>query len=362
VKKKENVNVVVWTILVVAGAFVGCVPKPSPTSVGPGEIIPGGTFVVCEGLWRQNNSVLSYINPVGVTMRDVVSVVNAGQILGDNASDAIAVGDTVFVVVSTSASIERFHRVTGKWIDRLRIPNGKQPYRICYDGIRKIYCSLLNDDAIMEIDARTLHVTVALASVGPAPEGIASIGGFVYVALSGLGDVRVREAGSGTITILRTEDLRQVSQIVDVPNCSIVRADPGNDNVWAAFRNLPSKPDSAGGVVKISASTQKVIARFSFFEVRGLAVDSKTGDAFVLHRKGIDKISATDNSIRNIVKHESTNGADVWYSLFFDARADRLLIGNARQYVTDGEVLVVDQAGVIESRHQVGLNPTAFIQ
>jgi hypothetical protein len=53
-------------------------------------------------------------------------------------------------------------------------------------------------------------------------------------------------------------------------------------------------------------------------------------------------------------------GNDIWYSLGWWPSQSSLLVGNARSYVTDGEVLVLDRNGNERFRVAVGLNPTAF--
>ncbi len=349
----------VVTMMVAMVLNTGCVPSPSPTTPGSSTIIPGGFFVLCEGLWRQNNSALTYVNPVGSVTRDVVSAVNNGMVLGDNASDVIVIGDTLVVVMNSAATLERFHRTTGKWIDRLKIPRGRQPYRITYDGVDKLYCTLLNDDSIIEIDAKTLAVTVERVLVGPAPEGIAVHGNEVYVAMSGYGDVRAIAEGSGTVAILRTDDLRPVRSIPNVPNVSIIRADHMRKILWIAYRNFPSIPDSVGGIVKYSAESHTVIARMKFKEVRGLTVDPANGDVYVLYSAGVDRVT-TDGTIKPVIKHASSGSANVWYGLHFEPKTSMLYIANARQYVTDGEVIVVNLSGEIVNRFNVGLNPSTF--
>ncbi len=339
---------------------VACVPTPDQPTSPSLTLRPGGAFVLCEGLWRQDNSVLSYVLPDVQVVRDAVQAVNPGTRLGDTASDVIVHDDRMYVAVSASHTIEVFDRITGVSTGRLRLSNEEEPYRLCFANDTTAYCTNITDDSITEFNPQTLVTRVIRVPVGPAPEGIASNGRHLFVANSGYGDLRVNEPLSGTLSVLSVQDLSLVTTIDSLPNAATVRCDIQRKHVWVSYRNLASQPQLLGGVALIDASTMKVLQRWTFKSPHGMVVDLSSGNAIVLHEGGVDEITVGNAATRRIIAHRSADGNDVWYGLGFDNSKHIVWIGNARAYVTDGECIAVDLNGVIMGRYPVGANPTAF--
>jgi DNA-binding beta-propeller fold protein YncE len=105
---------------------------------------------------------------------------------------------------------------------------------------------------------------------------------------------------------------------------------------------------------------KRIIQHVRFAMPRGLVVDPVDGRVYVLHRDGVDAYRAETTERVRLRSHTSTMGNDIWYSLGWWPSQSSLLVGNARSYVTDGEVLVLDRNGNERFRVAVGLNPTAF--
>lgn len=347
-------------LVFVAALCLRCVPLPSAPELQTTPLRDGGFFVVCEGLWRQDNATLSYVNPSGTSERDVVSSRNPGLRLGDTGSDILVRGDSVYVCVSTSGTIEVYHRTTGVWKGRIRFENGRQPYHIARVDDTVAICSMINDDAICEVNLRLLQIRIPRAPVGPAPEGLCALSGKLYVANSGLGDLRVAEAGAGTVSILDALSLRIVDSIKGLPNAMSCSADAVRNRIWITYRNLTSQPDSLGGIVLYDPSTSRIVDHQRYSSPKGLVIDPSSGAIYILHRYGIDLYDPNTRIRTTIVAHESGGPNDVWYSLGWWASQQLLLVGNARSYVTDGEVIAIDLTGTIRFRTNVGLNPASF--
>ncbi|MBS1560887.1 MAG: hypothetical protein JSS89_04720 [Bacteroidetes bacterium] len=349
-------------LLIMASAFlVSCVQTPSappdPAAVQPRS---GGVYVVCEGLWRQDNSVLSYVDPTQmIAVRDVLQANDPLQRLGDTAGDVAVRGDTMFIAVSTSHSIEVVRMSTGTWIGRISLPATQQPRSVVIANDSVGYCTNENDDSITEFDPRTLSVTTSGVRVGPAPSGCAVLNGRLFVGISGFGDLRATEPGAGTIAVLSTTDLTSVGTIGGVPNVGTVRADPTRNRVWASYRDLPSKKDSIGGVVCVNARTLAVVARWTFTWITTIDVDQRTGRCYVLHKYGVDVIDDATSAPRRLITHASSS-TDQWYTLGYQASTNNVWVGNARNYVIDGEAFAIDATGAVVARAAVGLNPSAF--
>lgn len=170
-------------ILLILSIWYGCVKKP----IFPDEntsILPHykGILIVNEGLWQQNNSTLTYYNPITqLVQRDVFYTVN-NQILGDTANDLIKIGDTLFIVVSTSNTLYKLDAKTLKIIQTLVIPNGGDLRKIVYINPQKAYVSALTGQKVWIINPTTLEV---LGSFYVSfPEEMAVLNGKLYITQS----------------------------------------------------------------------------------------------------------------------------------------------------------------------------------
>lgn len=349
-------SILLAALVTLAVLIDGCLPTPSGVPVEEGRIDGPGMFVLCEGLWRQDNSTLWFIADDGRLVRDVVGGLNKGLRLGDTGSDIHLRGDTIWIVVSTSRSIEMFHRRSGLWLGRLRFPDLREPYAMAFVNDSVAVCTFLNDASIAEFNARTLTVRVPRVEVGPAPEGITVVGSRVYVANSGLGDLRQAEPGAGTVYVLAASDLSTLDTIRGLPNVMNVLEEPRTGRVWCTYRHVVSAPDSLGGVVLYDPSQRTVIQHYRFRSPTSACVDPATGTLYVLHAAGVSRI--VGGRLSTVI---SKSTSDAWYSLAWDRRTSRLIIGNARNYVTDGEVLVIDTVGTVISRVDVGINPGSIV-
>jgi len=338
--------------------LTSCVQTPSDPNGGAETIVPGGVYTVCEGLWQQNNASLSYRDPNGTTLRDAYRSVNGGEPLGDTPTDIVVLGDTLIISVSTSRELIMVHRGSGEVIKRQTIGATEQPYRMALAGER-LYVSCLNSDVVIEFDAKTLERTTQNIPVGPAPEGVAVSGQKLYVAVSGLGDLRSGEPLASTLQILRRSDMTVVGEVDSLWNVADVVADPDRQLVWATYRHFASEPDSLGGIVAIDTRADTIVLRRSYASPTRMALDQATGTVYLLHQDGIESIQP-DGAWRRVVGHASSDGNDIWYALWLHPVTGQLYVGNARNYVTDGEVLIYSVQGALVDRYPVGLNPTAF--
>lgn len=346
-------------IVLVALGGSSCVPVPEAPTGGGGTLIPGGYYVLCEGLWRQDNSTISYVVPGTMnTIRDVVGYVNPEIRLGDTGSDMVAIGDTMYVAVNTTRTIEVFRRSTGHWLGRIRMPGRKEPYRMAVGNGATIYVTNLNDDSMTEIDARTLQITVESVPTGPAPEGIATDGQLIVVANSGLGDLRYREADAGTVYVYQRSDLARVRVLRDLPNVGDVLVDRQRRRCWISWRHRTSLPDSLGGIVCYDMRTWSELGRWRLRSPGRMTLAASTGSIYVLVSSAVLRCDVGVATATSILGNESS---DVWYGLSVDEDRAVLWICNARQYVTDGSLLEVGLDGRRLAEYSVGLNPSMIL-
>lgn len=342
----------------VAVTALRCVPAPTvPSDSAVFAAEADAVWVLCEGLWRSNDSQLWHVGTQRVT-GDVVSMANLGERLGDTASDIVRNGDTLLIAVNGSRCIDAVDARTGQRLARIRLDGAKEPYRLALVNDSTLYCTNLNDDSMTEIDARSLRVRIAHIPAGPAPEGVDATAQIVAVANSGLGDLRRSEVDAGTVYIYRRSDMLRMHVITGLPNVSSVRIDEARRLLWVSYRHFPSQPDSLGGVVAYDLSTFAERVRRRFSAPRAIEIDPVNGEVVVLHADGIDAVTLT--SQRRIATHRS-GGDAVWYGMGLHPSDGTIWIGDAKSYLTPGDVVVLDRDGHEVRRLRVGRNPTAFV-
>lgn len=345
------------SVVAVVVLLTRCVPTPLPPEAGKDIMDTSGVFILCEGLWKQDNATLAMIGDGGKVVLDVPSAFNPSLRLGDTGSDVHLRGDNIYVVVNGSRSIEVIHRKTGAWQARMTFTDNREPYKLAFVNDSVAVCTFLNDNSIAEIDMRRLTIRVPRVEVGPAPEGIGVIGNQIYVANSGLGDLRSSEQGAGTVVILDRQELRAIDTIANLPNAMSIATDPTRNIVWISYRNLPSQPDSLGGVVALDARTRQVIRTWRYQSPRGIALDKRSGICYVLHEDGVDELSPRITKPLRILNHSSRAPNDIWYGLGVSPSRQMLYVCNARSYVTNGEVRIYRTDGELLKTVEVGVNP-----
>ena len=117
-----------------------------------------------------------------------------------------------------------------------------------------------------------------------------------------------------------------------------------------------SAADSLGGIVLYDPVAKAITEHYRFRSLKSACLDPRTGAVYVLHASGVSKISG--GLVSEVLAGRT---ADAWYTIAWDARVRQILIGNARGYVTDGELIVADTTGVIVGRYEVGINPGSIV-
>ena len=137
------------------------------------ESLHNGMLVLCEGLFQQNNSSLSWIDlGTGGVSLDFFTAQN-GRFLGDTGNDMQHYGSKIYIIVNNSNTVEVINKHNGKSVKQISMNNGsigKQPRSIAfYQGKAFVTCY---DGFVDVIDTTSLTVTQRI-SVGANPEGIA---------------------------------------------------------------------------------------------------------------------------------------------------------------------------------------------
>ncbi len=347
--------------LIVCSTFLlfSCVREPiSPEESNASS--ESGIYVVCEGLWHYDNSVLSKIDPLsGSVTLDYFKQVNNYK-LGDLANSATAHNGYIYIVLTTPAIIEKIDYKTGRSVARLKLPAESDPRHICIVNDTSAFVTSLMNNCVYSFNPDKMTQNEAVIKVGPAPEQICSDGQYLYVANSGFGDYLANKPGAGTISVIDMKNMREVSKIACGPNTVEVKYNPLTKRIYATYKHLPSMKDSLGGIVEYSTPAMKEQRRFRV-SANALTISSDGYDLYYNTDDGVNKIDLMDNAFAPKLIIANPNKAEKWYSIA--QIKTKLYIGNAKNYQMNGEVLEYQLPNIKfpKAKYTVGINPNTII-
>lgn len=339
----------------------GCKESTVPSAPQPSSA--HGAYILCEGLWGHDNATLARIElPSGTVIPDVLA--GTGLRLGDIGNDMRRLGDTLYVVVSGSRSIECFRVSTAQWIGRIRLQQNFYPRQLCIVNDTLGLLTDLYGDAVTSVHLRQLRELPKRYAVGPAPEGIAAFGDMVFVANSGYGDYRAQEPKAGTLSVLSLSQQKEVATLAVGPNVVTVTLNPRWQRLYAVYLHLPSawRQDSLGGVVEYSLPS---LQRLRTWRVPIAGYDvawTPTYDTLLfLTPQGVRGIALADTTSSPVAVWLNPQPRyDNWYTVAVDPDGF-LWIGNARTFTVAGEVLRIQRATGQIRRFPVGVNPGTIL-
>lgn len=218
-----------------------------------------GVYVLNSGIWKENNSTLTYYDPITKKVTANVFDKTNKKGLGDTAQDLLVYGSKMYISVTTSNVIYVTKR-DGTIISEIHPTQNGAPEnpRSLASHNGKVYVSMQSgyvaqiDTASNEIDARV--------KVGSYPEQIAVSNNKLYVTNSGQG------SGS-TLSVINLSNFTATPATIDVRlNPTLILAD-GKGNVYVvsngdrqAIKEMVQKVDANGVVTEIGQGTQMALS------------------------------------------------------------------------------------------------------
>ncbi len=335
-------------------------------TVGPNEhssvdSLARGVYILCEGLWKMDNSTLARYNPAnGNVENNIFGKANPGLRIGDTGNDIVVRGDTAFVAVTTSRTIEVFRASTGKWLNRMQLGEGKMPRYLALapDGL---YVSNYTANSVSRLNLPTLSQAGSDIPSGPAVEGLAYAGGFVFAANSGLGALQLDSPKAGTLSVIRLGASVPDTLITSVPNVVELKASPDGTKLYAFSQEISSRPDLKPTIVEYNAFTFAELRRWTVDEAGSPCLSPQGDSLFFVSKSGVDMLDLRLSGAAPVTIVHKDRQDDHWYSLGLHPVDGTLWIGNARSFTTEGEVIIAQRTGAYIKRFNVGLNPTAIV-
>jgi hypothetical protein len=355
---------IILTNFLLASCVEGPV-KPIVNSNAEGDVI-----VLSEGLLGRSNSQLSLINTKNKEVSsDYFSYKNPGLRLGDTANDIVGFGDTAFIAVTGSGTIEAVSIITGQSLGRIFIPNSS-PRQIAIVSDSVAYCTDLYRQILIKFNPRKIQFIEELPNLCFYPEGIAYFEGKLYVANSGLGIFYKNNPLAGTLAIIN-ETTGTLEKTIEIgKNLTEIIINQSTRSLYLCYYNTYEK-DSIGGIVEWDIKTQKEKRRLKG-HFRSMALSLKNNRLFAVNQvppkttgtavDGIVSLSlnSQDFELKTIFLNDKKG--EFWYSININRQEDEIWIGNAKNFQMNGEVLVYSIFNKsVYDKYSTGINPNTIL-
>lgn len=317
-----------------------------------------GALILNQGGFGKGNASVSYLSEDFVTQQNnIFSLVNPTITLGDTGQDIGLYQNLAFIVLNESNKIEVVNRYTmahvatvSTGLDNPRyiaFSNGKGFVTNWGDG------GSTSDDYVAVLNLSTYTVSSTI-SVAEGPEKIVENNNKLYVAhIGGWGygkTISVINAVNNTLTT--------TINVGDVPNSLEIN----NGNLYVICGGKPSyaPAETAGSFVKINLANNTVLSTINFpAKTHPSNLDIVDANVFYTVDSAIYKstLSATTLPTTSLF---TTTAQGVYGVYSFAVKNNKIYVGDAGDYNSNGKIYVYSSTGTLEKDYTVGVIPAGF--
>lgn len=354
---KNIFNIFLLALCSLLFASCGEESKPeNPTTTGKSYAL-----AICEGLYGVNNSSLTIVDlDSGTSQANYFRAGGEITTLGDTAFDLYTKEDTAWVSVSTSKSILKIKISTGELLARLHIERESFPRQMAFASGELAYCADLYDNSVFRFNPRTMQAIGEPYHSGPQPEGLALSNGKLFAVNSGYGDIGKDHPQAGTVSVIDAASGNLLKNFYVGPNAVEIAVDDNRGKLYVCYYNLPSKPDSLGGIVEYDLNT---LEKLRETRVRARSMKLHNGKVYFIegNLNASDGISYIDPSLGFDAHRALANPypkRDIWYGFEFFPKSGGLLVANAMNYQMPGKLDRFDASMTYIRSYPAGVNPS----
>jgi len=299
-----------------------------------------GLFVLNEGSFNGNNTMLTFYSFATATATTDYFANKNGSGLGDTGNDILLYGGKMYIVMNVSSYLQVADASTAASISKIQFKtaaNAPRQPRFVVPYKNKVLVSSY-DGTVAVIDTNTLLIEKFI-TVGSNPEQMAVSGDRLYVANSG----GLNTVMDSTVSVVDLTNFTETQKIKVGLNPSAVTADnSGNIYVGCTGNYASIKPK----LVKISTATNTVtksadtaVAKMKYFDGALYATGGFLGSTNVRKLNTTDFSQASANFV--------TDGTVVAspYGLNIDDATGDVYITDAKDFVSSGTVFCFDKTG-----------------
>jgi hypothetical protein len=335
--------------------FSAC-KKELPKENEQEDSIIEGVIVLNEGLFQQNNSSISWVIPSKNEVNQDVFLSRNNRLLGDTGNDIQRYGGKVYVVVTTSSTIEILDAKSFQSIKQIPMYHdgvSQQPRNIVfYEG--KAYISSF-DGYINVLDTLTNTITSRIA-VGDKPDHLIVSNGQLFVSNSG--GLNSPEMDSTVTSIdLNTHEVTHTYIVGKNPGQLV---DDGEAGLYVVKR---------GDYMSIPSELIRIDLLSQIVENTGIPATSitKQGDDILVvnfnsitHDASVDRFSCSSKTIVASNVLDLTNHVETLHGIYSQSDGS-ILVLDAMNYTNQGYIRFYDDQGNYYKSIPVGLNPSKIL-
>jgi hypothetical protein len=347
----------VFVALVSSVFFVSC-SDDDVVNEAPLGTYDNGVLILNQGGFGNGNASISYLSEDFTTQQNnIFSLVNPTITLGDTAQDIGLYQNLAFVVLNYSNKIEVVNRYTMAHVATIStglnnpryiaFANGKGFVTNWGDG------GSTSDDYVAVLNLSTYAVSSTI-SVAEGPERIVENDNKLYVAHAG-------GYGYGsTISVINgsTNALSTTINVGDVPNSLEIN----NGSLYVICGGKPSyaPTETAGKFVKVNLSNNTVASTLNFpTATHPSNLDVVDGSIFYTVDDAIFKSELTATTLPTTPLF-TTTAQGVYGVYSFAVNNNKIYVGDAVDYSSNGKVYVYSSTGNLEQNYTVGVIPAGF--
>ena len=347
-------------IAAVAVFFASCSDDDANGTVAdlPLGAYDNGVLILNQGNFGQDNSSISYLsNDFATFQNNSFLAVNPTKILGNTGQDIGFYNDFAFVVLNASNKIEVLNRYTLEYV--ATIDSGLDNPRYIAFANGKGYVTNWGDGGVTTDDyVATLNLTDYTVSgtipVAEGPERIVENNGKLYVAHQG-------GYGYGnTISVINSTSntVSNTITVGDVPNSLQVK--DGSLFVICGGKAAWTMDETLGKLVKINLATESVTSSIDFAtgnHPSNLYISDNS--IFYTQDSDVFKMELTTSILPSTALF-STFGQGVYGVYSFAVENNKIYVGDAFDYNSNGKVYIYSTTGTLENEYTVGVIPAGF--
>ena len=352
-----NFSKLVVAALVSTFFFVSCTNDNDKVEAPLGNY-DNGLLILNQGGFGKGNASVSFLSNDFVTQQNnIFSLVNPALILGDTAQDIGLYQNLAFIVLNVSNKIEVVNRYTMAHI--ATVSSGlKNPRFIAFSNGKAFVTNWgdgnsATDDYVAVVNLSTYVVSNKIP-VAEGPERIVESNSKLYVAHQG-------GYGFGkTISVLNgsTNALLSTINVGDVPNSLEI----SNNFLYVLCGGKPgySGAETAGSLVKISLNDSTISGTITFSaKTHPSNLDIVASDFYYTINADIFKSALSATTLPTAALF-STTAQGVYGVYSFAVHNNKVYVGDAGDYSSNGKIYVYSSTGLLEKNYTVGVIPAGF--
>ena len=345
------------TAFFTAFLFTSCSKDDDPIVETPLGGYVDGTLILNQGGFGNGNASVSFLsNDIATFQNNIFSLINPTLTLGDTAQDIGFYNELAYIVLNGSNKIEIVNRYTLKHIASITTGLSNPRYIVFANG--KGYVSnwgsgtSTTDDfiAVINLSNNTLMSSIPIAE---GPERMVVNNNKLYVAqYGGFGSgstVSVVNLSNNAVTTINVGDLPNTLEIYN----GILYVLCEGKQAWTGTETI-------GKLSKINLSNDTVSGSLDFaLTVHPSNLDIENGELYYTVNSAVYKTttSATAAPTTSLFS-TSAQGVSGIYS--FAVRNDKIYVGDATDYSSNGKVHVYSTSGTLLTSKTVGVIPAGF--